>query len=825
MGAGLPANGDASLDTVRVAGGAAARSLASRAVDFVNVLDFGADPTGTVDSAPAFTAAAQSVPLGAAVAIRAPKGTYLLNSVVGTSGRIVAVLLDDGANISSGSPGYLGVTRVEGTAGSYVARQRGGGFFGIVAGPSLTLDDTTNDVGLNANVFDERYQNANRWAASGGSQDQHRQVIAQWLTLADSSGWLDWKVAVGPLFGEFEAATLGFAGSLQAGEIDVAANTPESGWSDVDGEGVAAAGYSLDPSGGNAPGLGGHIRYAWGSAGGVTGTAGPGSLNNRWWTYPALFSAINPPPTGAGAAITIAASNGAGTSYGPTTITVGGVGALADWAAAVNAAAIPGVAAAVSIWGGSLARVVIFSTVANNLGAITLGGAALGALGYAAGAYFTPRQSQYVTIFGGARITGAAGATFTLNGHAITVGGAGATADVVAAINGQHLTGIIAGINVAGRLVVEAWAGSQQLAAPYWSGQVYPSLTVAGSGAAAVGLPVGIFFPPSPPLAFATAFSENNPLPIAAGSVIGINGIDVAIAGSATAIAAAIVAAGIANVTAFSASGGRLVIRQTAGGTLALQDVTGRALDLLGIVGGGALATFQPGGYSAGTFNVFFAAPDSVAPAGRGLHVGGSSYADRSVWPHAPIEARGNYHHGPRVDRATFGDGVGYRLGADQAIAAGPPGADQQLVFGDGTVRLAALGQAQGAQIGQLYGTSAPGAPAQLTADGAAPNGANAWPVPAGRSLFGDLRVCAVNPATGDIAAWSITLAAKNANGTLAIVTPGGASIAPTFSTGGMAAAGLTVTANVGLASINLLVTPPAGIVARCQASFVGVIA
>ena len=672
--------GNLSSAYVTATGSVTPRTLGTRAADYVNVLDYGADPTGATDSAPAFSAAVLSTASGAAVALRAPRGTYLLNSVVGTQGRLVAVLLDDGANIASGSTGYLGVTRVEGTAGAYVVRQRGGGFFGLVAsGVSLTLDNTTNTYGLNANVFDERYQNTNRWAASGGSQDQHHQTIAQWLTLFDSSGWLEWKVATGPTYGEFEANTLGFVGSMQAGEWDINANTPEGGWSDVDSQGVPAAGLAVDPGGGNAPYLGGHIRYAFGTADGVTGGAPAGSLNNRWWTYPALFSSINAAPTGSGLVLTLSSSNGAGTVYGPTAVTVGGTGTLANWASAINAAAVSGVAAAVSTWGGSLARLVIYSTFPNNLGSLALAsGTALAALGYTAGTYFTPRQSQYITVFGAAGITGASGLTFILNGHAITVGGAGKTADVANAVTAAGLTGITAGVTWAGKLVVEAWAGSQQSASPYWSGQVYPSLTIAGSGLATLGLASGTFYPPSPPLAFATAFSENNPLSVS--GAITVNGTSVSVSGTAASVAAQIVAANIANVTAFTASGGRLVIRQTAGGTLALQDGAGwRVLDTLRVVANGALATFQPGGYAAGSFIGFFAEPDSLAPGGVGFHVGGSSYSDISVWPSVPLEARGNFQHGPRVDRANFTDNVGFRMASGAVLAFGSPGSDAQL--------------------------------------------------------------------------------------------------------------------------------------------------
>ena len=821
------ATGDLSADTVTLTGTQIARSLAARAGDWLNVLDFGADPTGVVDSAPAFNAAITSVGSGLAVRIRAPRGSYKLNSVVNSQGRLVTILLDDGADIAAGSVGYLGVNRELASRGAFSTDQVGGGFFGIgSATANFTAFETknvTNNLALCGTVINRRYQNTNRYSTTGGQQDQLFQGIINSFSMMDASAWGGFWVINGPIWGETEAATMGFNPSCQWGEIDVVNNGPGTGYTVVDGLGAPATGLAIDPSGGNPPYLGEHIRYAFGSAGGVTGgNTGLGALAQRWWTYPALFSAVNARPS-VGAQITITATDGAGNQVGPTIVTVGAAGSLADWATAINAAAITNVRAAVQMWGGMLSRLVIYSTAANWLGSITLAGAGLAALGYTAGTYFTPRQTQNITVKGGQNITGAAGATITLNGQSITVGGAGAGADVVTAITNAAITGITAAINWAGYLIIEAYCGLQQLAAPYWSGQVYPSLIIGGAGVATLGLTAGTYYPAGPPAAFATAWSDTNPASVPAGSVIKINGTNVAVSGSTTAIAAAITAAAIANVSAFTRSGNRLGIRNTAGGTLALQDVTGRALDLLRMVPGGVAATFQPGGASAGSFNVFYAALDSVAPAGVALFAGGSSYADVSVHPFAPLDMRGAFGHGIRTDAATFDDGVAFRLAQGTAIAAGAPGADQQLAFGSGTVRFSATGQAKGLQLGQLYGTSAAGVAVRLTADGAAAGAANSWPVASGHALFGAVQVLAVNPATTDIACWKVDLAARNA-GTVAVATPGTTAIGPTYSTGGMSAATLTIIADTANGAVSLTVTPPASTVADCEASFIGAV-
>nr|WP_294547713.1 hypothetical protein [uncultured Rhodopila sp.] len=828
FGSGGPATGDISASTVTLVGTTIARSLAARAGDWVDVLDFGADPTGLSDSAPAFNAALTSVGSGQAIRIRVPRGSYLLNSVINTQGRLATILMDDGADIAAGSPGYFGATREVASKGAYSIDQVGGGYFGISqATGSFTAFDTknvTNSVQVNSTVLNRRIQNTNRYATTGGTQDQAFQAIVDSFTLMDgSSQWMRFEVVNSCIYGENEAATMGYAGSCQYGELDVVNNGPNTGYTVVDSIGTPAAGLAVDPSGGNFPYLGDHIRWAFGSAGGVSGgNTGLGSLSQRWWTYPALFSATNA-STGVGAQITITATDGAGNQVGPTVVTVGGAGALSDWATAINAAGISHVAAAVNIWGGTLSRLVIYSTVANWLGSITLAGAGLATLGYTAGTYFTPRQTQYVTVKGGQNITGAAGATITLNGNTIVVGGAGTSAAAAAAINGAAITGITAGVNVAGYLVIEAWAGSQQLAAPYWSGQVFPSLTIGGTGVALLGLTAGTYYPAGPPAAYATAWSDTYPATVPAGCVIKVNGTNVAVSGSSTAIAAAIQAAAIPNVQAFIRTGNRLGIRNTAGGTVTLQDVTGRALDLLRMVPAGLSATFQPGGVSAGSFNVFYAALDSIAPGGVGLFVGGSSYADISVHPFAPIDMRNAFQHGIRTDAATFDDAVAFRLAQGNAIAAGGPGADQQLVFGNGTVRLSAQGQAKGQQLGQLYGTSASGAAVRLTADGNAAGAGNSWPVAAGHALFGAVAVLAVNPATTDIACWKVDLAARNA-GTLSVAQPGTAGIAPTYSTGGMSAASLAIVADTVNGAISLTVTPPASTVADCEASFIGAV-
>lgn len=73
----LPKTGDASVVTVLRTGGTTARTLAARAADVANVLDFGADPTGVADSTAAIRAA-----VATKKSVWVPTGTYLVSDLI-----------------------------------------------------------------------------------------------------------------------------------------------------------------------------------------------------------------------------------------------------------------------------------------------------------------------------------------------------------------------------------------------------------------------------------------------------------------------------------------------------------------------------------------------------------------------------------------------------------------------------------------------------------------------------------------------------------------------------------------------------------------------
>jgi hypothetical protein len=100
--AGTTGLGNISNSTAISTGSTTARSLANRFADVVNVLDFGADPTGVVDSSPAFLAAITLLkgPLGLydGGTLYVPRGVYKVNQEL----YIASNPLPSGASYSSG---------------------------------------------------------------------------------------------------------------------------------------------------------------------------------------------------------------------------------------------------------------------------------------------------------------------------------------------------------------------------------------------------------------------------------------------------------------------------------------------------------------------------------------------------------------------------------------------------------------------------------------------------------------------------------------------------------------------------------------------------
>jgi hypothetical protein len=850
-----PANtADISAAAITAAGTTKPRSAGARASDRLNVLDFGADPSGTGDSAPAFAAAMGAIPSGEWGQVWVPRGTYRLNSAVNQpSGRSVAMQFEDGANIVG--PGYLGVDRVESRQGAYRQMQNAGGWFGFApalgasSNPAFDAEYLYNTPqnSLSMRVgWDRRYTNTNLYGKYHTGIDIAEQKIHSWPNLYDnSSGWAEWTVVNGTTLDEASMSYSGLNTSAEVSEIDIVNNGVEAGWTWRSGFGNGVQGISVDPWGQNGN-YGGHVLFAYGSVGSYDGNSG--GLNQRWVSYPAVFSSGNPgtvpqnatvtvqmdltakataqvagggvsgvtvtngggayvsAPTvvftgggGTGAAGTAVMLNGAvvgvnitsaGSGYtsppsvsfsgggvaspATTTITLnpdGAHGSLSAVAAAINAAAIPNLRAAVTTWGGVVSRLVIFGTNPSDLGVLTLSGSALSALGIAAGSYSAPRGSYAVTIGGTGNV--APGDQLIVNGTVITVGGTGATSDVVNAINTVGLPGIKADTNGNGQIVITAWM-------PVNPGGLVLANPTGFNTLGKLGLNAGTHWPPAPPKGFATAYGEltspvcqpTDQISIAATDLAGnaygpvivtLNGGDGSgwPAAVAASIQAALQAAGFYSSTFTTlstapaivavkvvGSGGNqgVYIRNTAGGTLILANARGAPLDTLGIAEG----TYQPGGYSAASQTVFMAAEDAIAPQGRGIFLGGASNAtDRTTWPNTPIEARGSFLHGLRLDKATLADNNALIVAPNHAIAWGSKGQGQTTVSAAaGTLQVNGAPVAMSAAIptrlsqlandaGYLTASNIPAAPGALLAGSGTAGVAGSVAIGANLSLVG----------------------------------------------------------------------------------------
>ena len=754
-------------------GGGVARTVAQRLGDTLNLLDYGADPSGGGDNAVAFAAAFAAVPAGGSAQLCVPPGVYALAGVVAQPpGVRIGVRFDDGATLSGN--GYLAVERVESVNAAFRVRQTGGGF-----GPFAPTASSPQNFAFDQQVIESNsgnsaatrvawgrsYSNINRYAKYSGGIDFAEQNAYVWPRLLDnSSGWGHWEIVSSSTYDEDTAGRAQLGASAEHSEFDVVNNGPDFGWTFASGLGTPVQGMSMDPWGQNGL-YGGHILYAYGTVGSYDGLGG--GLNERWVSYPALYGSSNPAavPRGStlvitfdatahasatvsagvvsGASVTVGgggynaiptvAFGGGGGSgaaglatilggavvavtmtsgghgYGsapsvtfvgggvaapvPTTVTLnldGAHGDLASVAASIRAAAIPRVGVAVGRWGGAVARLVVFGTAPGDIGTLTLGGSALAVLGLAAGSSSTPRDDTAIAFSASPSVS--IGDQITVNGVVLTVGGGGTQSDIAAAVNAANLPGLRGDTTANGKLVLTAWMLTQP-------GGLVLDQPAGFTTLQKLGWSRGAILPPPPPKAFATAMGE-----IGAGACLPTDAITLSatdlsgatfgpltvtlsggggtgsVADVAASITAAVQVAGwwspvtaalttapnVVNVN--TRAGGvhaGLIIRNTAGGTLTLANAAGSPLDTLGMTAG----SYQPGGYSAASQTVFHAAPDAIAPQGRGVFLGGATAPDPVVWPHAPVEARGNFAHGLRLDKAQFGDGAAVLMAAGQALA------------------------------------------------------------------------------------------------------------------------------------------------------------
>ncbi len=307
----LLAGADASSALVYATGATVPRSLAAIAADRISVLAYGADPTGNADSAPAFVTAMSEIAAGGAARLFVPRGTYRLGSVVNQPpGRSITVEFDDGAGIAG--PGYLGVDRVETHQGPYRLTQISGGYAGYASGPGAPgnipfdfqiITSTPANSASARTAWARTYTNENRYSKYTPGIDFAEQNIFEWPILVDNTAGVGhWEVISGATYDEDLARRAGLSGSSQHSEFDVVNNGPECGWSFQPGIATPVQGMAIDPWGQNGA-YGGHILFAYGTAGGFDGIAG--GINRRWISYPAVYSNGNPPAVPQGSSLTI----------------------------------------------------------------------------------------------------------------------------------------------------------------------------------------------------------------------------------------------------------------------------------------------------------------------------------------------------------------------------------------------------------------------------------------------------------------------------------------------------------------------------------------
>lgn len=224
---GSIANVDLSGSGVRSARGGSSRSMAARVADRLLLLDYGADPTGVADSAPAFSAALNTLPAGGAGRLVVPRGIYFLSGIIyPPAGVSATVEFEDGASFAG--PGFLAVDRVESRQGPYRIAQTGGGFFPYAAGlhalGNLPFDyeiveNTPRNSAAARVAWARNYSNLNLYSKYSGGIDFAEQNIYSWPALLDnSSGWGHWEVITGATYDEDTAARAQLGGSAEHSE-------------------------------------------------------------------------------------------------------------------------------------------------------------------------------------------------------------------------------------------------------------------------------------------------------------------------------------------------------------------------------------------------------------------------------------------------------------------------------------------------------------------------------------------------------------------------------------------------------------------------------
>ncbi len=530
------AGADVSAAVVYATGATVPRSLASVAADHINVLAYGADPTGGGDSVPAFTTAMSEIPNGGIARLLVPRGTYRLSGAVNQpAGRSITVEFDEGATLIG--PGYLGVDRVENHQGPYRLTSTGAAFSFSPSGPGAPgnlpfdfeiLENTPRNSASARVAWARTYTNVNLYSKYAGGIDVTEQNISFWPNLVDNTAALGhWQVVSGATYDEDTASRAGLSGSAAHSEFDVTNNSPEFGWTYHSGYGVPVQGMAIDPWGQNGT-YGGNILFAYGTVGGFDGNAG--GINQRWIAYPAVYSIGNPPnvPQGSTIIITmdvtakgVAALNGSGNVAG-VTVTAGGGAYTSVPIVAFSGGGGTNAAGTAVVVGGAVVSVTI--TNAGN--------------GY---------SSPPVVTFSGGGAPSATPTTVTLNPDGLH----GNLVSAVAAIRGANIPLVNAAVSV--------WGGEVSHLVVFGTapGDV-GTLTLSGTALSALG----ILPQPYTTSRNDTAVAFGGGGPVAVGDQLIINGVTITVggAGALSDVVAAVTQAALPGLSADITASGALVL-------------------------------------------------------------------------------------------------------------------------------------------------------------------------------------------------------------------------------------------------------------------------
>jgi hypothetical protein len=528
---------NASAASVTASGSTTARTLAARAGDAINVLDYGIAP-GAGDQSSALQSLINTYPAGAVVRLLFPRvpgqatTLYQLAGPVRSNGRQVHCTFEDSADIQS-TGGYLAVDRIDICHGwqRYVGAGFSNGYFGSSSGFNVSYGFETwiwnysgaNSQGTaggpNVNAFGITYTDTRYFSTGGGQLALLGQRVMSTPNLTDgTSSSLFWDILLGPLINEVGWFRSNLVNSPLGREMDVAVYSPQLPLTDQAGY-MTPGGCILISAGGSqkTPGWGyiaGNLAYGYRVAGGASGAsyANAPALSDLWWTYPAVFGAVNPAAVSTGNAIVITDPNG--TQHTVTLNGGGGTGSLADVAASINAANVPYVQAQVSATGASsqFNRLVVYCTKPRDAGTFGLAngsGTPLATLGLPSGTQ-AGGQGPYATVVSKSfALSGqvvAPASQMVVCGTAITLsggGGNGSLADIAASINTVNVYGVtaqVAQIGAQGRLVIQAYLPQQP------AGLVLANST--NSPLATLDILPGTYSAPTPPHAFAVAMGE-----------------------------------------------------------------------------------------------------------------------------------------------------------------------------------------------------------------------------------------------------------------------------------------------------------------------------